>query len=101
MKQGLEAIAAFGAQAVILSLGLDTLNQDPCAIRRAGFLLEGEDYREMGTLMGSHIERSIPVVVIQEGGYRMDKIGEAASNVVTAFCQARQSAPKDSQMHIL
>lgn len=82
----------FGAEALVVSMGLDTLKDDPCAIRRAGFLLQGNDYWEMGQAIGNAIHqgvgRMIPTVFLQEGGYKMDQIGDAAANVVTGYCAA-------------
>jgi acetoin utilization deacetylase AcuC-like enzyme len=48
--------------------------------------LQGQDYWELGQSMGRGL-RGLPVVIIQEGGYRMDTIGEAASNVVLGFAE--------------
>lgn len=75
----------FGAQAVVVSLGLDTHKDDPCTIRRAGFHLSGEDYWNMGQLIGTKLGSKVPTVFVQEGGYRMDKVGKAAADVVVGF----------------
>jgi acetoin utilization deacetylase AcuC-like enzyme len=71
----------FDAEAVVISMGLDTHDGDPCALPGAGFCLEVEDYWKLGYLM-SHSLKQKKVIIIQEGGYRMDKIGEAVSNVI-------------------
>jgi len=92
LQTGLRAIQQFRPRAVLVSLGLDTHDQDPCAIRRAGFGLKGKDYKAMGRLLADELPAGIAVVFFQEGGYRMDKIGEAAANVVTSFCQHRSVA---------
>jgi acetoin utilization deacetylase AcuC-like enzyme len=84
LETGLQRIQEFGAEAIVISMGLDTHAGDPCCIRRAGFGLQGQDYWEMGQTMGRSL-RGLPAVIIQEGGYRMDTIGEAASNVVLGF----------------
>lgn len=84
LKQGLDRIKEFGAEAIVFSLGLDTHDGDPCTIRRAGFSLSGTDYRKMGELIGAELNY-LPVLFIQEGGYRMDKVAEAASLVVLGF----------------
>jgi acetoin utilization deacetylase AcuC-like enzyme len=89
LQRGLERLQEFGAQAVIVSLGLDTYDQDPCTIRRAGFRLQDNDYVEMGALIGEHT-MGLPIVFLQEGGYRMDKVAQAATDVVTSCYQARQ-----------
>jgi len=43
--------------------------------------------------MGRHIGRyfagnRIPTVFVQEGGYKMDAVGEAATNVVLGYSQS-------------
>ena len=90
LESGLRRIQEFGAEAVVVSMGLDTHADDPCCIRRAGFGLQGQDYWELGQIMGLGL-RGLPVVIIQEGGYRMDTIGEAASNVVLGCADERLS----------
>lgn len=89
LETGLEAIVEFGAQAVVVSMGLDTLDGDPCAIRGAGFCLVGNDYAELGCTMSRWL-KELPVLIIQEGGYRMDAIGEAATKVVSAYAEERK-----------
>jgi acetoin utilization deacetylase AcuC-like enzyme len=99
----------------VVSLGLDTHKGDPCAIRRAGFELEGNDYSDMGELIGRSLAATtmhangsrnstgeveaettasseagsstpdtpssrIPLIVVQEGGYKMDKVPSAAAD---------------------
>lgn len=92
LQKGLQAISQFTPGAVLVSLGLDTYDKDPCAIRRAGFKLQGQDYRSIGRFIAEQLPPRVPVVFVQEGGYRMDKIGEAAADVVTSFCQHRSVA---------
>ncbi len=70
---------------MVVSLGLDTYENDPCTIRRAGFNLSGKDYWEMGQLIGEKLG-DMPVVFVQEGGYRMDVVGTAAADIVVGFC---------------
>jgi len=86
LERGIEKVKSFGASALVLSLGLDTLDGDPCAIRRAGFKLSGSNYKEMGILIGSRL--AVPTVVIQEGGYLMESVGQAATDVVTQMSVA-------------
>jgi acetoin utilization deacetylase AcuC-like enzyme len=84
LETGLKRIQEFGTKAVVISMGLDTHDKDPCAIRRAGFCLQGTDYMELGKTMARSL-KGLPVVIIQEGGYRMETIGQAASNVVFGY----------------
>lgn len=89
LKQALERIQEFQPLKVVVSLGLDTYDQDPCAIRRAGFTLCGADYCKMGKLLAQHLGNT-PTVFVQEGGYRMDKVAQAACDVVTSFAEQRR-----------
>ena len=62
------------------------MEQDSVAVNRAGFKLSGNDYYEMGLLMGKcMMGKNIPTVFVQEGGYKMDVVGVAAANVVGGF----------------
>ncbi len=64
-------VAAFGADALVVSLGLDTYYDDPIsdlAVTADGFERSGAVIRELG----------LPTVVLQEGGYATDELGENA-----------------------
>lgn len=90
LEQAMQNIRNYDPQALIVSMGLDTYNEDPCSIRRAGFCLEGDDYKEMGKAIASGLNgAAIPVIFFQEGGYRMEKIASAATDVVNTFREAR------------
>lgn len=84
----------FQPQSLVVSLGLDTYAEDPCALRRAGFRLEGQDYVEMGELIGNYSLDIPSVIFVQEGGYRMDVVAKAATDVVASCQAARQGAPE-------
>jgi acetoin utilization deacetylase AcuC-like enzyme len=83
LEKAMDKINDFGAEALIVSLGLDTHAGDPCTIKRAGFKLEGDDYKEMGKTIGKNCD--IPTIFVQEGGYKMDKVPGAAANVLKGF----------------
>lgn len=62
-------IAAFGAEMVVVSLGLDTYFDDPIsdlAVTPDGFERSGDLVRQLG----------LPTVVLQEGGYATDELGD-------------------------
>ena len=92
-----DAIVNFGPDALVVSLGLDTHAEDPCATRRAGFLLgsNDSDYDCMGRAIGSIVascssdDRSIPTIVLQEGGYKMDAVPAAAADVVLGIAATK------------
>lgn len=83
MRRAMEKIQEFGADSLVVSLGLDTYLGDPCAMRRAGFTLEGQDYARMGEMIAS---AKLPTVVIQEGGYKMDAVPQAVADVLFGIC---------------
>jgi acetoin utilization deacetylase AcuC-like enzyme len=84
----MKRVQSFGAEALVVSMGLDTHEGDPCAIRRAGFSMSGKDYMELGQWIGSYASK-IPILIIQEGGYRMDKVPSAAADVLQACVESK------------
>lgn len=80
LKRALQGIAAFGAQALVVSLGLDTFEGDPIS----GFKLRSEDYLRVGEdLAGA----GLPTVFVFEGGYAVAEVGTNAVNVLEGFEQ--------------
>jgi acetoin utilization deacetylase AcuC-like enzyme len=66
-----DAIEAFGATLLVVSLGLDTFIDDPIcdlALTADGFEASGRRVSGLG----------LPTVVLQEGGYAVDDLGENA-----------------------
>eukprot|EP00980_Cylindrotheca_fusiformis_P001381 scaffold344_cov130-Cylindrotheca_fusiformis.AAC.12 len=88
LERAMKTIQEFGAEALVVSLGLDTHLNDPCAIRRAGFKLEGQDYSRMGEMIGS---ANLPTIVIQEGGYKMDSVPKAAADVLFGIASKKET----------
>lgn len=86
LEKAMSAIVEFDAAALVVSLGLDTYEGDSVAVNRGGFKLKGKDYYAMGLCMGQYmVGKNIPCVFVQEGGYKMDTVGDAAADVVCGF----------------
>ena len=68
---------------MVVSLGLDTLIDDPVAVVGAGFALQLDDYIEIGKALKT-IE--LPSVFVQEGGYDVERVGAAVANTMRGFC---------------
>jgi len=85
LHRAMVAIQEYGAEALVVSLGLDTHDGDQVATRRAGFHLKGQDYKDMGFMIGSMAPSNIPICVIQEGGYLMEVVGPTAADVVAGM----------------
>ena len=78
LETALAAIDTFGADALVVSLGLDTFGGDPIS----GFQLTTDDY----VRMGERLQRvGSPTVLVFEGGYATSDIGVNAANVLQAF----------------
>jgi acetoin utilization deacetylase AcuC-like enzyme len=69
LDRGLEAIAAFGASILVVSLGLDTYARDPIC----DLALTTPVYHEVGRRVAALGHR---LVILQEGGYYVPKLGE-------------------------
>jgi acetoin utilization deacetylase AcuC-like enzyme len=73
LERGLQAVADFRPDVVVVSLGVDTAEGDPVS----QFRLQTETFRRMGQMFAGLAR---PLVIVQEGGYLLVKLGE---NVVS------------------
>src|SRR5690606_837802 len=62
LDEALQAVAGFGASALVVPLGLDTFEGDPIS----GFTLRSGDYAGIGAALAS---LRLPTVFTFEGGY--------------------------------
>jgi acetoin utilization deacetylase AcuC-like enzyme len=74
----LRRVADFRAQALVVSLGLDTFEGDPIS----GFRLRTKDYFTVG---GDIADAGLPTVFVFEGGYAVAQLGVNAVNVLEGF----------------
>jgi len=78
MTKGLERIADYKPDVLIISLGVDTFETDPISF----FKLKSDDFTTMGTDIAA---ANLPTHFILEGGYDVDEIGVNAVNVLQGF----------------
>ena len=78
LELALKAIGAYGAQALVVSLGVDTFAGDPIS----GFALQTEDYLRMGERLAAV---GLPTVLVFEGGYAVEAVGVNVAHVLQAF----------------
>ena len=78
LTTALAAINRFGADALVVSLGLDTFAGDPIS----GFQLQSDDYLRLGERLA---QVGLPTVLVFEGGYAVQEVGVNATNVLEAF----------------
>lgn len=78
LERSLQSVAAFGADALVVSLGMDTFAGDPIS----GFTLQSDDYLRVGERLA---QAGLPTVLVFEGGYAVAEVGVNAVNVLQAF----------------
>ena len=78
LATGLDAIRGFGAEALVVALGVDTFEGDPIS----GFRLRRGDYLHIGhDIAGA----ALPSVFVFEGGYAVAEIGVNTVDVLEGF----------------
>jgi acetoin utilization deacetylase AcuC-like enzyme len=78
LDEGLTVIRRFAPAALILSLGLDALADDPIG----KFALTPSGWTEIGRRIAA---LELPTVLIQEGGYRLESLGSHAVSFLSTF----------------
>ena len=77
LDKALTLVRRFGADGLVVSLGVDTAIEDPDR-----FALAADDFSRMGEAIGG---LGLPTVFLQEGGYCLDVIGRNVANVLAGF----------------
>ncbi|KNZ33834.1 MAG: acetylpolyamine aminohydrolase [Methylibium sp. NZG] len=78
LRQGVAEVQAFGAQALVVALGVDTFEGDPIS----GFGLKSADYGQIGRDLAA---LGLPTVIVFEGGYAVAEVGVNVVNVLEGF----------------
>ena len=78
LRAGLCRIEDFKADALVVSLGVDTFVQDPISF----FRLQSADFSAYGRMIGAC---DLPTLFVLEGGYAVGEIGINVVNVLTGF----------------
>ena len=74
-------IRDFGAEALVVSLGVDAYKDDPISF----FRLDSPDFLDAGRRIG---RIGLPTVLVMEGGYAIEQIGVNTVNVLEGFADA-------------
>ena len=82
LDQACRGVAAFGPDALVVSLGVDTFEHDPIS----QFRLRSDDYLRIGERIAALAR---PTLFVFEGGYAVQAIGVNAVNVLQGFDGAR------------
>ena len=78
LVEALARIASFGAEALVVSLGVDAYKDDPISF----FKLDSDDFTDAGARIA---ELNLPTVLCMEGGYAIEQVGINTVNVLEGF----------------
>jgi len=78
LEDALTKIRLFGAEALIISLGVDTYEKDPISF----FKLNSDDFSRYGQVLA---KSGLPTLFCMEGGYGVKEIGLNVANVLSGF----------------
>ncbi|WP_417807570.1 histone deacetylase family protein [Thioclava sp.] len=81
LDDAIAKIGAWGAEALVVSLGVDAFKKDPISF----FKLESEDFTDAGRRIG---RMKLPTVFCMEGGYAVEEVGINTVNVLEGFLDA-------------
>jgi acetoin utilization deacetylase AcuC-like enzyme len=81
IKELVRSVAAFGAEALVISAGWDAHAGDPLSRLK----VTTDAYARAGTILG---QAGLPSVILQEGGYSLAAVSEAAPAFLSAFAAA-------------
>ncbi|MDK3072800.1 histone deacetylase family protein [Sedimentitalea sp. JM2-8] len=78
LENAIARIGDWGADALVLSLGVDAYKEDPISF----FKLDSPDFIDMGQRIA---RLSLPTVICMEGGYAIEAVGINTVNVLEGF----------------
>ncbi|MGO9717117.1 MAG: histone deacetylase family protein, partial [Steroidobacteraceae bacterium] len=81
LDSALARVRSFGADALVVSLGVDTFAGDPISF----FRLQSADFAAYGRMIGGC---KLPTLFVFEGGYAVAEVGVNAVNVLSGFKDA-------------
>jgi acetoin utilization deacetylase AcuC-like enzyme len=86
IDEALDAIDAFGPAVVVVSLGVDTFRLDPLS----DFAIEAPTFDVCGARVAG---LGLPTVILQEGGYHLDTLGDNVHRWLEGFGVAASTLP--------
>ncbi|SLN57899.1 Acetylpolyamine aminohydrolase [Roseovarius litorisediminis] len=86
LEDAIARIHAYKPDLLIISLGVDTFQNDPISF----FKLTSDDFTDYGQLLGN---MGLPTVYVMEGGYAVDEVGINTINVLQGHMAAQSAKP--------
>ena len=88
LDAALGRVRAFGAEALVVSLGVDAYREDPISF----FRLDSDDFVDCGRRIAT---LALPTVFVMEGGYAIEAVGVNTVNVLEGFGDEARDAAGD------
>jgi acetoin utilization deacetylase AcuC-like enzyme len=85
VSKSMEKIKLFNPDALIIAFGGDTYKNDLDAIETNRTSIDIEDYKEISNCISNVWTNSKPIIITQEGGYNMGKIGQIVKSFLSGF----------------
>lgn len=85
LQKAVNEIQDFSADYVVLSLGFDTFEHDPIG----GLNIDEASYATIGELLATQLKQ--PTLIVQEGGYNVDKLDVLAENFLKGYLKPQDS----------
>ena len=85
LEQGLKSVEAFSPSALVIALGLDAFEGDPFG----GLKVSTEGFGRIGERLA---QLALPTVIVQEGGYLCESLGENLQSFLRGFQSAHDGA---------
>jgi acetoin utilization deacetylase AcuC-like enzyme len=90
LQEAAATIREYAPDYLVVSAGLDTASGDP----EGGFCLTGPGLAEVGRCIAA---LQVPTVIVQEGGYGLDQLGEHALAFLRPFAGSHPGAPTEDR----
>jgi len=85
ISKSIEKINSFNPDVLIIAFGGDTYKNDLDAIETNRTQIDIEDYNKISSFINKNFNKSKPLIITQEGGYNMEKIGKIVNSFLSGF----------------
>lgn len=89
VSKSMDKINSYNPDVLIIAFGGDTYKNDLDAIKTNRTQIDIEDYKEISSSIYDKWNKSKPIIITQEGGYNMEKIGQIVKSFLSGFDLAR------------
>lgn len=85
VTKSMEKVNLFNPDALLIAFGGDTYKNDSDAIKTNRTQIDIMDYNKISNMINEMFDKSKPIIITQEGGYNMEKIGQIVKSFLSGF----------------